>query len=355
MSVHAAVIGASGHSGGELCRLLLNHPAVERISPTSREDHDFERLHTNLAGSGLRFVDRDALGDVDVAFFCTPSGEALRSAPALLEYGARVIDLSPDFRFRDPAAYEAAYDRPHTAPDLLEVAACGITELHRPKIARARLVAHPGCYVITAVLALAPLLEREILDLTGPLHLHAINGTSGAGSSPRREILHANAVGSVLPYSLDGHRHGPELEARFAEITGHDVPVSLTVAHGDFARGVYLQASVPLAEDLDRDVLLAIYRERYGAGHDGEHFVLVTDHARRGALNEKEYDLYPQLGDVIGTNFCRIGVDRDRRSRVARVVAVSDNLIKGAAGSAIQNMNVMLGLEETAGLRAYAL
>lgn len=355
MSLHAAVIGAGGHSGGELCRLLLGHPDVDRISPTSRGSADFERVHSNLAGSGLRFTSPDRLGDVDVAFLCTPPGEALRCAAALLDRGARVIDLSPDFRFPDPDVYELVYGQPHTKRGLLATAACGIPELHRPAIAAARLIANPGCYVITAALALAPLLERGAVDLSDPLHLHSINGTSGAGSRPRPELLHASVAGSMLPYSLDGHRHGPELEVRLGEVSGVEVAVSLTTAHGDFARGIHFQASIPLVLDLNRDEMLEIYRERYGSGHDGEHFVLLNDHARTAAGIEKEYDIYPRLRDVVGSNFCRIGVDRDRRSMMARVVGVTDNLGKGAAGAALQNMNVMLGLDETSGLRSYAL
>lgn len=355
MSLHAAVIGAAGHVGGELCRLLLGHPDIARISPTSRASADFERVHGHLEGCGLRFTPFEQLGDVDVAFFCTPAGEAMRHAAALLERGVRVIDLSPDFRFADPDVYEQVYGRPHADRHLLTMAACGITELHRPAVAAAALVANPGCYVITAALALTPLLEHGAIDLGAPLHLHAINGTSGAGSTPRAEILHANVAGSVLPYSLDGHRHGPELEARLGEISGREVGVSLTTAHGDFARGIHFQASVPLARDLSRDAMLEIYRERYGCGHDVEHFVLVNDHRASATQNEKVYDIYPQMRDVVGSNFCRIGLDRDRRSMVARVVAVTDNLVKGAAGSALQNMNVMLGLDETSGLRSYAL
>ncbi|WP_049564764.1 N-acetyl-gamma-glutamyl-phosphate reductase [Streptomyces sp. SBT349] len=361
--MRAAIIGGTGYTGGELCRLLLGHPAVAEVLPTSRGAESFERVHPNLLGSGLRFHDVDevtaAAGDLDVAFLCTPSGEAMRRAPGLLAAGARVIDLSADFRFADPAAYELAYGRPHTAPDLLPEAVYGVTEFHRKLLPGARLVANPGCYVITALLALEPLLSAGLADPAAPLHIAAVNGTTGAGVTPRTEILHAEAFGAMLPYSLQGHRHAPELEERLSGFAGRPVTVDLSTAHGPFARGIHLQASVWIREELraglSRERLLTRYTDRYGAGADGEFFVRINTETRLGGLTDKDYRRYPNPTSVTGSNFCHIGVDYDARRGVAKVVSVTDNLVKGAAGSAVQNMNVMLGLDETAGLRGYGL
>ena len=361
--LRAAVIGGTGYTGGEMCRLLLGHPAVAEILPTSRGDESFERVHPNLLGSGLEFHDADevtkAAGDLDVVFLCTPSGEAMRRAPALLAAGVRVVDLSADFRFADPGAYQAAYGAPHTAPDLLPEAVYGVTEFHRDQLPAARLVANPGCYVITALLGLEPLLSAGLADPAAPLHIAAVNGTTGAGVRPRTEILHAEVFGSMLPYSLQGHRHAPELEDRLSRPAGGPVTVDLSTAHGPFARGIYIQASVRIREErraeVTRDLLLARYTERYGTGADGEFFVRVTAEPQLGGLTDKDYRRYPSLAGVTGSNFCHIGLDHDARRGIARVVAVTDNLVKGAAGSAIQNMNVMFGLDETTGLRCYGL
>ncbi|WP_406727088.1 N-acetyl-gamma-glutamyl-phosphate reductase [Streptomyces sp. GD-15H] len=361
--IRAAVIGGTGYTGGEMCRLLLGHPAVTEILPTSRGEESFERVHPNLLGSGLRFHDVDeitaAVGDLDVVFLCTPSGEAMRRTPELLKAGARVIDLSADFRFADPEAYRRTYGAEHTAPELLPEAVYGVTEFHRDLLPEARLVANPGCYVITALLGLEPLLSAGLAAPGAPLHIAAVNGTTGAGIKPRTEILHAEVFGSMLPYSLQGHRHAPELEDRLSRPAGGPVTVDLSTAHGPFARGIYIQAGVrvreELREEVSRELLLARYTERYGAGADGEFFVRINAEPQLGGLTDKDYRRYPSLAGVVGSNFCHIGVDYDARRGIAKVVSVTDNLVKGAAGSALQNMNVMLGHDETTGLRSYGL
>lgn len=357
----AAVFGAAGFAGGEVCRLLLGHPEVGGIVPTSRGEEAFERIHPNLAGSGLEFADPEALaaapGDLDVAFLCLPAGEAMHLAPALLAAGVAVVDLGPDFRFAAADAYRDVYGRGHAAPELLAEAACGVSELNRERIRAARLVANPGCYVIAATLAMAPLLRSGLTRAEGPVHVAAVNGTSGAGGAPRREVMHAAAFGSMLPYNLAGHRHGPELEDRLGEQAGGAVTVSLSTAHGDFARGIQLGATVAVdpAAVPSREELLDLYLDFFGAGHEGEFFVQVNDLERRGGATDKDYSIYPSVREVLGSNFCHLGLDVDADRGLVKLVATIDNLGKGAAGSAIQNMNLMLGLDERAGLRHYGL
>lgn len=356
------VAGATGYTGGELCRLLLNHPHVRRIVPTARRDDTLERVHPNLLGSGLTFSTFEALkeqaADVDIVFFCTPSGTAMQHAGWFLDRGCRVIDVSADFRFSDPDAYQRVYGIEHTAPGLLADAVYGVTELHRDRIAQARLVANPGCYVITSILALTPILRSGWADLDQPVRITAVNGTTGAGATPVRAVMHAEALNSMLPYSLDGHRHAPELEAHLAPQAGRPLTIDLSTAHGNFARGIYVQASLQADPDRDgisRDSLLDLLTRSYGPGGAGEFFVRVVDKARSGQLNEKDYELYPRLAAVTGSNFCHIGADCDQQRGVIKLVATTDNLVKGAAGSAIQNMNVMCGLDETCALTAYGL
>jgi N-acetyl-gamma-glutamyl-phosphate reductase common form len=338
---------------------LLGHPLIKSILPTARGDESFCRVHPNLLGSGLEFVTVDELadraGELDVVFFSTPTGEAMRSARHYLEHGVRVIDLSADFRFADPLVYQRVHGPEHLEPELLADAVYGVTELFREHIAKTNLVANPGCYAITAILALAPLLTSGHARLDVPVAVHAVNGTTGAGTTPKKALMHAEVAGSMLAYGLDGHRHGPELETVFGELTGRNVVVDLNTTHGDFARGIHLQANVALDGELDRDALIELYLAHYGRGHEGEYFVLVNDRPRREGRNAKEYALYPNITSVLGTNFCHVGVDVDRDRGIAKVVAVTDNLVKGAAGSAIQNMNTMLGVDQTRGLRHYAV
>ncbi|MFJ8301258.1 N-acetyl-gamma-glutamyl-phosphate reductase [Streptomyces sp. NPDC094447] len=357
------IVGATGYAGGELCRLLLNHAHVRRIVPTARSGEIFEQTHPNLLGSGLTFSTfeelRDQAADVDVVFFCTPSGTAMEQARHFLDRGCRVIDVSADFRFGDPDTYERVYGATHAAPDLLDEAVYGVTELHRDRIARARLVANPGCYVITAMLALAPLLRAGLADLDQPIRITAVNGTTGAGNKPVRAVMHAEALNSMLAYSLEGHRHAPELETHLAALAGRSLTVDLSTAHGNFARGIFAMISLAVHPEhrgeMSRERLLDLLSRYYHGPQDGhsEPFVRVVTTPRTGGLNAKDYTLYPQLTSVIGSNHCQIGADWDAERGIIKLVSVSDNLIKGAAGSAIQNMNVMLDLPETHALTAY--
>ncbi|WP_218022416.1 N-acetyl-gamma-glutamyl-phosphate reductase [Nocardia amamiensis] len=353
------IVGGTGHSGGELCRLLANHPRVGAILPTSRSGEPLERVHPNLLGSGLEFVTVDELfaraDELDVVFFGTPTGEAMRSAGGFHERGVKVIDLSADFRFPDPHLYERVHGPVHENPELLARATYGIPELHRKEIAASTMIANPGCYAITAVLAVAPLLESGWADMTRPLAIHAVNGTTGAGSTPNTSTMHAEMTESMLAYDLDGHRHGPEIELVLSERTGLATTVDLNTTHGPFARGIHLQANIPLATPRSRMELIGLYEDRYGCGHQGEYFVLVNAERRRKSRNAKEYELYPSIGAVRGSNFCHLGIDVEAARGIAKVVAVTDNLGKGAAGTAIQNMNLMVGIDETTGLRHYGI
>ncbi|MEU2899624.1 N-acetyl-gamma-glutamyl-phosphate reductase [Streptomyces sp. NPDC006967] len=359
------ITGATGYAGGELCRILLAHPHVRRIIPTARSGEIFEQVHPNLLGSGLTFTAFDALreraADLDVVFFCTPSGTAMQHAGHFLDQGCRVIDVSADFRFTDPQTYQRVYGTEHTAPHLLSQAAYGVTELHRDQIARTRLVTNPGCYVITALLALTPVLRSGWADLAHPVHIAAVNGTTGAGAKPVRAVMHAEALNSMLPYSLDGHRHAPELETRLAPEAGRPLTIDLSTAHGNFARGIYVQASLQVnpehRDGMSRDRLLDLLTRFYrdGPGDAPEPFVHVVTTPKNGPINAKDYSLYPQLASVLGSNSCHIGADFDPQRGVIKLVATTDNLVKGAAGSAVQNMNCMLGLDETCALTAYGL
>ncbi|MBU6383708.1 MAG: N-acetyl-gamma-glutamyl-phosphate reductase [Verrucomicrobia bacterium] len=362
--VTIAVIGGSSITGGEVCRLLLNHPVVRNIIPVSRSEEHFERVHPNLRGSNLTFRKIDELlsrsSVPDILFFCTPSGEAMKYVPTFLERGARVIDLSSDFRFKKAADYEGVYGLRHTASQLLDQTVSGITEFFRKEIASAHLVANAGCYVIASVLGIIPLLKTDLVDPDALIHICAINGTTGAGSSLKKDLHHAYAFGSMLPYNLNGHRHRLEIEQRLNELSGKNPTVDLTTIHGNFARGIIIIATIPLSKSMiqkmGRQDLCAIYNHFYKNGKKKEHFIQINDAPSTAKeSNAKEYDIYPSLARVVGSNFCHIGFDYEKERNVVKVVSVIDNLVKGAAGSAIQNMNVMLGIKEQEGLLTYGL
>lgn len=345
--LRVGVVGASGYTGGELCRLLLGHPGVDEIFPTSRELHRFSDVHRNLNGSGLEFVSvEDMRGRaVDVVFVCSPAGEAMGCVPELLNDGARVIDLGPDFRFRNPTEYEETYGRAHTAAALLGDAVYGATEVNRSQIRRATLVANPGCYAIASFLSLYPLIGLSSVALGQPIVIHGINGTTGGPRRPNKFLTHTEATENMLPYSLEGHRHGPEIGAQLRELQPQIGEVYMSTAHGAFTRGIFLQIELSMNDRCTtRTELVDQYRKCYGDGHDREYFILVrSDDSAKGSV-EKDYQAYPQVRDVRGSNFMHIGVYTDRTNTRVRIVSVIDNLIKGAGGTGIQNMNLMFGL-----------
>lgn len=351
--INVGVIGGTGYTGGEMCRLLLNHDNVAEIFPTSREDLEFERVHQNLLGSGLKFIKKEDLEqktDLDCVFFCTPSGEAMRNTQKYLDKGIKVVDLSADFRFKSAEKYEEIYGKEHQAPKLLKRAAYGITEFNREQIRNTDLVANPGCYVITTMLGLAPLIKNNIIELEN-IPISAINGTTGG-----KGVTHTDTFGSILPYNMEGHRHSSELENQISIINpeAEEVMVNFNTAHGNFTRGIYSLAT-PLVKaehkpGLTREKLLQLYNEYY----QNEFFVRINDFEKKSAGISKEYDVYPWIKNIRNTNFCDIGLDYDADRGIIKVVAVADNLNKGSAGSAIQNMNVMFGFNEKQALTEYA-
>ncbi|MDO5618524.1 MAG: N-acetyl-gamma-glutamyl-phosphate reductase [Kocuria sp.] len=347
-------MGATGAAGVEACRLLLRHPAVGTVIPFARSDGDLATLHRRLSDRLLlqpvsEVLERD---DLDAVLMCTPTGEAMQISEQLTTAGSCVIDLSADHRFPNAEDLERWHGVRHPAPALLATARYGLTEMAREELYGARLVANPGCFAVTAELALIPLACAGMLKPDSRVTIYAVNGMTGAGSSPRRETSAAVASGTLLSYGLDGHRHAPEIEAAVRIWGGVNTVVDMSTAHADFPRGIHLTASIEVTggESPSRADLLDVFCDAYGAGREGERFVQVIAPERQGALNHKDYSLYPWVSSVTGTNNCQIGADVDPRTHSIKVVAVSDNLGKGAAGSAVQNMNVAFGLPESAGL-----
>lgn len=348
------VLGASGATGTEACRLLLRHPSVAEIVPFARKDGLLGDHHRRLWASRLRFQSPEGFADrtdLDVALLCTPTGAASQVAGQLVAAGITVIDLSADHRFPAPEELRMHHGIDHPDPTVLDLARYGLTEFARDEIRGAVLIANPGCFAITAELALVPLAHAGLLGRESTVTIFAINGMTGAGASPRWETSAVYASGALLAYGLDGHRHAPEIESVLARHGAGGTIIDMSTAHGDFPRGIHLTISVrPPGRLPDREELLDLYLTQYGQRGEGEQFVDIVTQRREGGLNHKDYGLYPTMPAVVGTNNCHIGVDVDPRIGAIKIVAVTDNLVKGAAGSAIQNMNVALGLPEASGL-----
>ncbi|HEV2138902.1 MAG TPA: N-acetyl-gamma-glutamyl-phosphate reductase [Nitrososphaerales archaeon] len=343
--VRAGVLAASGYIGGELLRLLLQHPEVELAAATSRKhagDYVF-RVHPNLRGiTELKFtaLDMSKLTDLDVVFAALPHGESVKIVPELADAGLRVIDLSADFRLGDKAQYPTWYGYDHPRPDLLEKFIFAIPEINREKVRGARLISSPGCMAITTILGLAPLLKEKSLGIDkAHIVVDAKIGSSGAGGKPSLSTHFSERYNVVRPYKPAGHRHSAEIEQVLASMSGEQVKVSMSAHAVNMVRGIlstsHVFTSVP-PKPID---IWKAYRAMYS---DSFFVRLVRD--KQGPFRLPD----PKL--VIGSNFCDVGFEIEERT--GRIVALSatDNLIKGAAGNAVQSMNLMLGFEEKEGI-----
>ncbi len=325
-------------------RLLAGHPGVELTVVTSREQagKPVADLFQNLRGQvDLEFSAPGdaALGRCNVVFFATPNGTAMTMAPGLLSAGVRVIDLSADFRLKDPEEWREWYGLAHACPDLLDEAVYGLPEVNRRALRGARLVANPGCYPTAVQLGFLPLIEQGLVD-GGRLIADAKSGVSGAGRRVETGFLYSEVNESFKAYGVDGHRHLPEIRQGLKAAS--QVPIGLTfVPHlVPMTRGI--QAT--LYGELVNDVSVAELHDHYRSRYAGEPFVDVMAPG-----------MTPETRSVRGSNLCRIAVFRPRGSKTVVILSVIDNLVKGAAGQAIQNFNIMFGLEETAGLGGMAL
>jgi N-acetyl-gamma-glutamyl-phosphate reductase len=334
-TLRVAVVGAAGYAGGELVRLLAGHPGVEITSLHARE-RDGAPLAgelPHLAPLGLSFSGGEP-ADVNVAFLALPHGASAPLATRLLERGITVVDIGADFRLRDPDAYATWYGAAHPAPEVLDRAVYGLTEWSREALRGATLVANPGCYPTAALLALMPFARAGALD--GEVVVDAKSGISGAGRGAGADYLFTELTESTRAYGLGGHRHRPEIEQGLAA-AGATPRVTFVPHLVPQSRGLLATCYVTLADDLDDEELAALLRGAY----ESEPFVHVSDQP-------------PATKQVTGSNHAFVHARRLAERR-AVVLAVIDNLGKGAAGQAIQNMNVALGLDETAGLGGLGL
>ncbi len=339
--IKTAVFGASGYAGGELLRLLAGHGFAEIVWVTAEKNagRKVSELFPGLKGVcdlKLQKSDPKLMPDgVDIAFAALPHGGSSRIMKRLLKKGVRVIDLGADFRIR-PAAYGKWYGS-HPCPELIQTARYGIPELYAEDIKSAQIVANPGCYPTGAITAVAPFVKlmsekRIVID--------SKSGVSGAGRNPQPELVFGEANESVKPYNPNSHRHMPEIEEKLAEISGAKITADFTPHLVPMNRGILTTAYIRLKKSADSAQLTGI-AEKF---HKNSRFVRVCPKGK-----------YPSTADVRGSNYCDIGVAVSSDGKTATVMSAIDNLMKGASGQAVQNMNLMTGCDEDEGLKGAAV
>lgn len=343
--IKVGIVGGTGYTGVQLLSLLVNHPEARVVAITSRAEEGLrvDELYPNLRGHlDIRFShpDTQLFAECDVVFFATPHTVAMNMMPELLSLGTRVIDLSADFRLRDAELWSQWYGAEHVCPELLEEAVYGLPELNRQYIADARLVACPGCYPTAVQLGLIPLLEQNLVD-PQRLIASAASGASGAGRAAKVDNLLTEIADSFKAYAVAGHRHLPEIEQGLSSVASQPVQLTFVPHLLPMIRGIEATLFAELLDrGVDLDWLQSCYEERYA----DEPFVDVMP---LGSM--------PQTRSVKGANTCRLAVHHPQQRNTLVVLSVIDNLVKGASGQAVQNMNIMFGLDETAGLHQVAL
>ena len=343
--VKVGIVGGTGYTGVELLRILAQHPEAQLVAITSRKEAGMAvaEMFPSLRGSvSLAYCDPDSadLARCDVVFFATPNAVAMAQAAALLGAGVRVIDLSADFRIRDVADWEKWYGTRHAAPDLVAQAVYGLPEAHREKIRNARLVANPGCYPTSVQLGFLPLLEAGVVDAQS-LIADAKSGASGAGRKAETHLLLAEASDNFKAYGVNGHRHWPEIRQGLADIAGRQVGLTFVPHLTPMIRGIHATLYARISRETARS-----------AGSDAAYFQRLYEdrYAAEPFVDVMPAGSHPDTRSVRAANICRIAVHRPQGGDTLVVLSVIDNLVKGAAGQAVQNMNIMFGLPESLGL-----
>ena len=338
--IKAGIVGGTGYTGIELLRLLAQHPQVELAAITSRQEAGVavSAMFPSLRGRvSLAFShpDKAPLKKCDVVFFATPNGVAMGEARALVDAGVRIVDISADFRLKDVAEWERWYKLKHAAPDLVAEAAYGLCEVNRDRIRGARLVANPGCYPTSIQLGFLPLIEAGAVD-TDHLIADAKSGVSGAGRKTELNLMYGEASENFAAYGVGGHRHWPEIRQGLAQAAGREIGLVFIPHLTPMIRGIHATLYGRIAREMD---FQSLYEKRYA----GEPFVDVMPPGS-----------HPDTRSARAANVCRIALhrppERAGQGDTLVVLCVIDNLMKGASGQAVQNMNLMFGLPETAGL-----
>jgi N-acetyl-gamma-glutamyl-phosphate reductase len=344
--IKAGIVGGTGYTGVELLRLLSQHPHVELKAITSRKEDGMPvaDMYPNLRGRVdicFQTPDTAALDQCDVVFFATPHGVAMSQAQQLLDAGVRIIDLAADFRLQDTRVFEQWYKMPHSCPDILEQSVYGLPEINRVKIANARVVGNPGCYPTTVLLGLAPLLGKQTAYVdTSSIIADCKSGVSGAGRKAEVATLFAEASDNFKAYGVAGHRHHPEISEHLQTLAGQPVGLTFVPHLVPMIRGMFSTIYARIKPEALATDFQALYQQHYEA----ESFVDVMPAGSQ-----------PETRSVRASNQLRIAVHRPGGGDQLIILVIQDNLVKGASGQAVQNMNIMFGLPETAGLTHVAV
>ncbi len=340
------IIGGTGYVGGELLRLLLLHPQAEVTMVTSRQsagEYIFN-VHPNLRGlTQLKFVPQDLnelQKNCDLIFTATPHSGSVNLVPKLLEAGLKVIDMSADFRLKNPADYEAYYGWKHAQPEMLKEAAYGLPELHREEIKKATLIACPGCEATAAILGLAPIVKAGLID-KDKIVVDLKIGSSGGGSKPNLASHHPERFSGVRPYKVVGHRHIAEVEQELNALSNEQVKISFTPHAVNMVRGILATIHTFPKQPITSKDLWKTLRGMYGT----EPFVRLVKYLKG------PYQL-PDPKITTGTNFCDIGFEIDEHANRLIMFSALDNMVKGASGQGVQCLNIMMGIDETTGLKS---
>lgn len=339
--IKVSVVGATGYAGMELVRLLYSHPQVDLVHLVSQSfaEQPISSIYPNFKGlldKSCSKLDIDRIAEEsDVVFTSLPHGVSNQVIPALYERGKKVIDLSGDFRYKSVETYERWYGARHERPDLLQASVYGLPELHRDEIKTARLIGNPGCYPTCAILGLAPLVKHQLIDLNSII-IDAKSGATGAGREPSQGLHFCEVDENIKAYKVATHRHTSEIEQELGILAQKEIVLSFTPHLLPVKRGILSTIYANFNKYMSFEDIYNLYGEFYA----GEPFIV---------LHSKES--LPEIKHVNGSNSCHIGFVVDGRTHRIIVVAAIDNLIKGAGGQAVQNMNILFGLDETAGLR----
>lgn len=342
--VKAAVVGATGYSGLELIRILLTHPKAELVALTSKSQPNkaiseiFPSLKTETDLITEEFNPLNLAEKADVVFTALPHGTSMEVVNSLVECNVKVIDLSADFRFKDSETYSKWYGD-HKAPHLLKKFVYGLPEINREDIKNAQLVGNPGCYPTSAILPLLPLLMKKVID-PKTIIVNSVSGVTGAGRSPSLDSLFCEVNEGFKPYKVTAHRHAPEIETVLSDSIGSEIVLSFIPHLAPMNRGIVSTITADLNVKFSTKEILTIFENHY----KNDHFIRICPEGS-----------FPDSSNVRGSNYCDIGVKVDERTGRVVLMSALDNLIKGASGQAVQNMNIIFGLNECEGLKQIPL
>lgn len=338
--IKIGIIGITGYTGEELLKILSKRSDVKiagLYGRKSSQERELKDIYPNFANLNLKAIPLDiehVASNCDVVFLALPHAAAFEIAPALLEAGAKVIDLSADFRLKNPETYEKWYKVIHTAKKYISRAVYGLSELNDKEIKNASLIANPGCYPTSIILGCAPAIKNKFVDLNG-IVVDSNSGISGAGRKAAHEYFEKEHPNFRAYRIAGGHRHIPEIEQELANLSGENTTISFTPHIIPVERGMLSTIYINLKQDIKTPDVIEKYKEFY----KGRSFIKILDE-----------DVMASIKDIVNTNFCEIGIKIDERTKRIVIVSAIDNLVKGASGQAVQNMNLMFGLSETAGL-----